>query len=421
MAHSDSDSSVAAYERSGEWVIGLCEVGDPASCALSFFCSPCALAYSRSNLDDSSCVFNLLCLPYCCMPVSRWLLRTAYDIKPALGSDSMDCIESSFLPCCVVNQMFQTSASYGNTSSGGGHFSNVRDFHLTLGSCKDEIGDIDNYIGNTCLCLYSFLCFPCATSESLDLAMGMPQFYGCCCVTPCAARNLVRYQFRIRGDDLLEEVCLPTVAGLALWAGTTSILAPIPVLGMMLPESYAETRFRGRTGGNKYLTVGGHETFVPYESYHATAYGAEEEEERLLNTCSRDDMTVNSEADAQSYFSADFSLPSLHSAATAATGKASIGMRVETRGPERRKDKEKGLGDPTIEKPARGPKKLKSRHLPRANHAMLAQQWDREFPSAETSYEVRQPIYRPKSRGGDKVSIEGSVWEADERPPATTA
>lgn len=39
--------------------------------------------------------------------------------------------------------------------------------------------------------------------------IGMPFFMGCCCVNMCAARNLIRYQYRISGDDFIEELVIP--------------------------------------------------------------------------------------------------------------------------------------------------------------------------------------------------------------------
>ena len=426
---SQYDNWSEPLEEQGKWVIGLCEVGDPASCVLSYICSPCALAYARSNLDDSSCMFNLICMPICCMPVSRWLLRTAYDIEPAQGIEAMDCVESAFLPCCVVNQMFQTSAQYGNTSHGGGYFSNVRDFNLTCGTCKDEIvSDFDgcgvcatNYVGHTSLCMYSFICCPCAISEIMDISMGMPSYYGCCCVTPCAARNLIRYHYRVRGDDILEEMCVPIVASLALWAGTTSVLAPIPVLGLMLPEAYTEAKFRGKTRINKYLTYGGHETFVPYDNYNATAYNPEEE--FLLGSQSRDDMTVNSELEAMS--AADCSL----SVVSKASSNTKMDVREGNKVPGNIKEgssSSKGIDDLSHGQPrARRTRKIQPRHLPRANSVMLARHGDLNIPSAETSYDVKQPKYHSERHGltgsGRDEKASKKPHQAEERSLATAA
>lgn len=39
--------------------------------------------------------------------------------------------------------------------------------------------------------------------------MEMPWAMGCCCVNLCVARNLIRYQHRIRGNDLIEECAFP--------------------------------------------------------------------------------------------------------------------------------------------------------------------------------------------------------------------
>lgn len=34
----------------------------------------------------------------------------------------------------------------------------------------------------------------------------MPYTIGCCCVTPCEARNAVRYQYRIKGNNTLQSI-----------------------------------------------------------------------------------------------------------------------------------------------------------------------------------------------------------------------
>ena len=37
----------------------------------------------------------------------------------------------------------------------------------------------------------------------------MPFIIGCCCVNVCTTRNLLRYQYRIRGNEFLEELVIP--------------------------------------------------------------------------------------------------------------------------------------------------------------------------------------------------------------------
>jgi hypothetical protein len=44
----------------------------------------------------------------------------------------------------------------------------------------------------------------------MEQTMSMPWLLGCCCVNLCTARNLLRYQHRIRGNDLIEECGVPT-------------------------------------------------------------------------------------------------------------------------------------------------------------------------------------------------------------------
>jgi hypothetical protein len=41
----------------------------------------------------------------------------------------------------------------------------------------------------------------------LENSIGVPWIIGCCAVkSPCLAHNIARYHFRIRGDDIEEEV-----------------------------------------------------------------------------------------------------------------------------------------------------------------------------------------------------------------------
>jgi hypothetical protein len=42
--------------------IDLFDIGDPSLCCYSYCCCYCASAHARTNLDGSSCCFNLFCL-----------------------------------------------------------------------------------------------------------------------------------------------------------------------------------------------------------------------------------------------------------------------------------------------------------------------------------------------------------------------
>jgi hypothetical protein len=52
-------------------------------------------------------------------------------------------------------------------------------------------------------------CCQCATATAADKTMGMPWCLGFCCTNMCLVRNLERYQYRISGNDYLEECFLP--------------------------------------------------------------------------------------------------------------------------------------------------------------------------------------------------------------------
>ena len=81
------------------WAISLFEIGDIGTCLYSYCCTPCALAQARTNLDGSSCCFNICFLTSC---PERWMIRTAYGIH---GNAWEDCFIPCACPCCVANQV----------------------------------------------------------------------------------------------------------------------------------------------------------------------------------------------------------------------------------------------------------------------------------------------------------------------------
>lgn len=223
-----------------QFAIGLFEIGDCSSCLCSYICCPCALASARSHLDDSVYVFNIACLPCCCITPVRWMIRTAYDIP---GDAWGDCLRSVFCPCCTINQLLQTSYKRGNTSVSGGVAHNSRDFSFFFGTCSNDLPT----------CCYTTLCVPCATGASLQVATGMPYILGCCCVTPCGARNIIRYQYRLAGDDVLDELCAPLAASLLLFSMFATPLVVLPIFSAHSTQIYNEAQYRGRTTQPKYL------------------------------------------------------------------------------------------------------------------------------------------------------------------------
>jgi hypothetical protein len=101
-------------------------VGDYKICLFSFFMSPCAMAYARSQLDDSNIVFNLSCT---CLPLNRWLVRTAYGIN---GDTMEDVVTSVLCFPCAVNQMLHTTIARGNPSTDGGMLQNFERWEVPL-------------------------------------------------------------------------------------------------------------------------------------------------------------------------------------------------------------------------------------------------------------------------------------------------
>jgi hypothetical protein len=225
---------------------------------------------ARTNLDNSSCLFNLMCLPICCMPTSRWIVRTAYDIE---GDETDDLFSSLFLPCCTVNQLYQTSKQLGSDSIGGNDF-NVREYYLTETLCRDDLHSLSNNMSNCMMCAYSYFCFPLASAQALHDAMGMPYGFGVCCVTPCATRNLIRYHYRIAGDELFEELAVPGLLAAALVAATSLFYLPVLVPGLLLPQVYIESKHHGDAPVYaRYLRTDDHDVWARYRHGASRAGG----------------------------------------------------------------------------------------------------------------------------------------------------
>eukprot|EP01036_Dinobryon_divergens_P030878 gene30878-40188_t len=167
--------------------IGLFELGDCKSCLFSWCCPPCALAASRTQLDDSGILFNYFCLPI--IPY-RWMVRSAYGIGD-LSSCAGDCLLPIFCTCCVVNQLYQTTSRLGNPTTDGGKAFNTNDM----------------------------------------LSVGMPWIMGCCCFNLFNARNVLRYQYRLRshnGSDCVEECLIPYMVYYLLGSLATMVACFIP-------------------------------------------------------------------------------------------------------------------------------------------------------------------------------------------------
>ena len=169
------------------WEIGLFDTGDCKFCLFSFLCSPCAVASARSMLDNSPFCFNLLCLDHV---TARWLIRTAYDIP---ADRENDCTVAFFCPCCTINQALQTTNKYKNRFKESG----------------ESFGNTENWSASSSkLSLENIFCMPCKMATILKKSMDLPWIIGFLCVrNTCLTQNLIRYHYRIKGNDIFDEIC----------------------------------------------------------------------------------------------------------------------------------------------------------------------------------------------------------------------
>lgn len=102
----------------------------------------------------------------------------------------------------------------------------------------------------------------------------MPWLIGCCCVNVWMARNLLRYQYRIQGNDLIEEFAFPCgmeILGNALGHAIPCVWCIVygvnVTLGMQLKEE-VETRSNGEdVGGPVQFRSGGYSSLNNRKSY----------------------------------------------------------------------------------------------------------------------------------------------------------
>ena len=105
---------------------------------------------------------------------------------------------SAFCPCCVVNQLYQTTSQKGNPTTDGGKEFNTN--NMLMGDC------------NFGACMYACFCMPCSIGTFLQDSVGMPFLLGCCFFNLFNAKNVLRYHYRLRstaGSDCMEECFLP--------------------------------------------------------------------------------------------------------------------------------------------------------------------------------------------------------------------
>lgn len=138
-------------------------------------------------MDQSSCCFNLVCMN----PVtSGWLIRSAYGIPHAQGSD---CFNTLLCPSCVANQAYQTTQKRGNPSIDGG-----RKFNKT---------QIDPFGSPPCYFCYACFCTRCMIASALNKYVNMNWWDGFCCVNSYAAVNILQYHYRIVDFPVCPAYC----------------------------------------------------------------------------------------------------------------------------------------------------------------------------------------------------------------------
>lgn len=175
----------------GTWPLALFAIGDIKSCIYSLCCPFCAIAQSRTNLDNSPFCFNMFCMS---APVTRFLVKSAYSIP--VDSDNDLLIMYCCWPC-AVNQIYQSSSILKNPVAQDGG----REFNVNLWNSREK-----GWCKTGKTFFYGCL-MPCGVGSALESGIGLPFCLGMCCVNPMAARHLIRYQYRISPDEIEDTFC----------------------------------------------------------------------------------------------------------------------------------------------------------------------------------------------------------------------
>lgn len=118
-------------------------------------------------MDESACLFNLCCVNPCTLV---WLLRSAYGVQQ--HSMKVDCVYLCFTPCCLANQIYQTTTRRAAVEDGGANY-NTTPF-------PEDFCPPISYV------IMSLLCGPCSMAAALDKYISMPFWRALFCVGPCA-------------------------------------------------------------------------------------------------------------------------------------------------------------------------------------------------------------------------------------------
>ena len=226
-ALAEAGGPVASHDR---FSIGLFDLGDPKYCLYSFICPLCALASARTQMDDSDCIYNFFCLGH--VP-ERWMIRTAYDIP---GDPITDAGVAVCCFPCSVNQLYQSTKAYGNPTVNGGKVYNKQRF------ARPE--NDEGFLKRLCCAIF---CTQCTAGAAMERGVGMPFWMGCCCMNMCTARNIIRYQHRVVGNDCIDECILPSLLVMATGASLLFVplilcIAPVVVARSMQLQAQAQAR-----------------------------------------------------------------------------------------------------------------------------------------------------------------------------------
>ena len=174
----------AAKTPTEQWGSTIGECKEPAKTKhwlYSIFCTPCAAAYAKSQVDKSNPVFNFFCF----YPVGNYsMVRHHYNI---MGTPCKDVLYGWFCMPCATRQIYTESEIRGNLQGRYGD---------NTGSWSAELFQCD------CQEFWMAACCPFLVAHDIRVRMhpNTDKCFDCLCTIPFSMYGQVRHTYGINSE-----------------------------------------------------------------------------------------------------------------------------------------------------------------------------------------------------------------------------
>jgi len=188
---------------SEQWKNGLLSCDDKfGHCLKAMICPGCVMAQTRTDMDGSSCFYNLCCMGTASAVAERVHMRYQYRIE---GSICNDILISWFCQFCNLAQMSREVELRGRIQNAAGITASTP---WSTGLCEFDTPCI---LGVFCPLVSAILL--CAARTKLD---DSPCMFNFCCDHPASSYTQIRNSYMITGgccgDVINTRILMPCAA-----------------------------------------------------------------------------------------------------------------------------------------------------------------------------------------------------------------